>query len=61
MEEEAFAVAAEDSTDAVGSPVAAATVAVTGAVDEATPLTRSKDVILQARHLPRVTVWAMIL
>lgn len=50
----------KDAEEVVDSPAAAATVAVTGAVDEATPLTRSKEVFLQAHDLPRVMDWVMV-
>lgn len=59
-EEEVFAVDGEVS-GAEDSLLEAATVAVTGAVDEVTPLTRTKEVFLQARNLPRAMDWVVSL
>lgn len=60
MEEEVLAVEDEVSRGAGDSLLGAATVAVTGAVDEVTPLTRTKEVFLQTRDLPRAMDWAMV-
>lgn len=59
MEEEVSAVD-EVSKGAGDFLLGAATVAVTGAVDEVTPLTRTKEVFLQTRDLPRATDWVMV-
>jgi hypothetical protein len=42
------------------SHLGAVTAAVTGAVDEVTPLTRTKEVLLQTRDPPRAMDWAMV-
>jgi hypothetical protein len=63
VEEEASAAVVGEVLDAAAeadSPAAAATVAVTGAVDEATPLTRSKEVFLQLHDLPRAMDRVMV-
>lgn len=50
----------EVSMDAGDSLPGAATVAATGAVDEVTPLTRTKEVFLQTCDLPRAMDWVMV-
>lgn len=57
-EEEVFAGGAE-VLGAEDSLLGAVTVAVTGAVDEVTPLTRTKEVFLQTRDPPRATDWVV--
>lgn len=59
MEEEDPAV--DEVSGAEDSLLGAATVVVTGAVDEVTPLTRTKEVFLQTRYLPRATDWVVSL
>lgn len=46
--------------DAGDSLPGAVTVAATGAVDEVTPLTRTKEVFLQTCDLPRAMDWVMV-
>lgn len=51
----------EEVSGAEDSLLGAVTVAVTGAVDEVTPLTRTKEMFLQTRNLPSAIEWVVSL
>lgn len=58
-EEEEVSAVDEEVSGAEDSLLGAVTVAVTGAVDEVTPLTRTKEVFLQTHDPPRAMDWVV--